>query len=66
MTGRVERADGSRNDAFPASWGIPRGEPSSEERRLWVLSKVRRHVIDRKQDPAERRAQQLARKRRTP
>ncbi len=48
MTGRVEHADGERRGPFPAHWGTPRGEPMSEERRVWVMNKTRRHVLDRK------------------
>ncbi|MEO7980333.1 MAG: hypothetical protein ABI807_05525 [Sporichthyaceae bacterium] len=64
MTGRVERADGERNAAFPEAWGTPRGAPSSDERRDWVAAQVRRHVLDRKltSDP-DLRAAYMARRR---
>jgi len=62
MTGPVEHADGDRNGAFPESWGVPRGAPSSETRAAWVAAQVRRLVLLRKMTP-ETRAAYLARKR---
>ena len=61
---REEHADGERNAAFPESWGHPRGAPSSEERRVWVMNKVRNHVLDRKlTSDADLREAYVARKR---
>lgn len=66
MTGEVELADEDRNrGVFPRSWGPPRGSTFSDERRAWVANNVRRHVLARRQTPAERIAY-LERKRRTP
>jgi len=61
---RVEHADGDRRGAFPSSWGIPRGEPGSEERAGWIAGKVRQLVVMRKLTASpEAREAYLARKR---
>lgn len=39
--GRIEYARGLRVGTFPEAWGVPHGSQFSEERRAWILSKVR-------------------------
>lgn len=52
--GRVEKAIGKRGMSdFPLEWGVPVGHPLSEERKLWVLARVREYQAHKR---VERRA----------
>ena len=57
MRGSIEYSLGSRSKSFPASWGVPPGEPFSEQRTAWVREQVERH--NRRPEVALRRVDRV-------
>ena len=48
MNRKIEYAAGDRSAPFPAEWGVPPGQPDSEERARWVKEQVERRSRDPK------------------